>query len=411
MQTKKIILLLAIMSLIVASAPVKAWIEPTTLPPGNNVFAPLNSSSFGQSKIGGLILNLGNATNGLIVRYGLVGIGTDNPQAELDVVGKINSKGLEINSDTRGVLLPRTTPDKITAPTEGMIIFNTDQKKFFFFSGSVWKSIEEAVTDERKVVEYSDGEGRTDDYYCKKKNITADGKQEDWANINDGKLCGSDDKICQSGGCKTLSCGIDFYKTGLTCSAVGTSYYSPIDDNDRYECTTKPANSTYTGSGGGVNNCPWSCNSGYIKNGNSCVVLPAKVITVVDSNGDVGYYPSITIGSDGFARMSYKDQTNRDLKFIRCTNMDCTTRNIATVDSIGDVGNNTSIVLGSDGFARISYDDTTNGDLKFVQCTNIDCTTKNITTVDSAGNVGGHTSIKLGLDDFEIGRASCRERV
>lgn len=237
------------MSLAVTSAPVKAWIEPLTLPPGNNVFAPINSSAFGQSKVGGLILNLGNAANGLIVRYGLVGIGTDNPQAELDVAGKIKSTGLKINSTTRGVLLPRTTPDKITAPAEGMIIYNTAQKKFYFFTQNVWKSVEEAVTDERKVIEYSDGEGRIDDYYCKKKNITTDGMQEAWANINEGKLCGANDKICQTGECKLISCGIDFYKTALTCSAVGIGYYSPAADNNRYACTNKPAGQTLSTGG------------------------------------------------------------------------------------------------------------------------------------------------------------------
>ena len=248
-----------------------AWIEPTTIPPGNNIFAPLNTSSFGQSKVGGLILNLGGAAYGLVVRHGLVGFGTDEPQAQLDVAGKIKSTGLKINSTTHGVLLPRTTPDKITNPTEGMIIFNTAEKKFYFFSGSSWTSIEEAVSDERKVVEYAVGEGRLDDYYCKKKNITADGMQEDWANINEGKLCGANDKVCQSGECKELSCGIDLYKTALTCSAVGTGYYSPANNNSRYNCTNKPVDSAYIGSGGGANNCPWSCNANYTQSGSSCV--------------------------------------------------------------------------------------------------------------------------------------------
>ena len=119
----------------------EAWVEPTTVPPGNNVFAPLNSSAFGQSKVGGLILNLGNAAHGLIVRYGLVGIGTNNPQAELDVVGKIKSTGLEVTSTTQGVLFPRMTTaqrNAIASPQLGTIIINTDTKKVNMYDGTAW---------------------------------------------------------------------------------------------------------------------------------------------------------------------------------------------------------------------------------------------------------------------------------
>ena len=53
-----------------------AWTEPTAPPPGGNVPAPLNVGNVGQSKEGGLILNTGGASIGLIVQYGNVGIGT-----------------------------------------------------------------------------------------------------------------------------------------------------------------------------------------------------------------------------------------------------------------------------------------------------------------------------------------------
>ena len=44
-----------------------AWTEPSTVPPAGNAAAPLNVSSQGQSKAGGLILNTGGAAIGLIV--------------------------------------------------------------------------------------------------------------------------------------------------------------------------------------------------------------------------------------------------------------------------------------------------------------------------------------------------------
>lgn len=64
-----------------------AFTQPTQTPPGGNVSAPLNISSLGQSKAGGLILNTGGAVYGLIVENGFVGIGTLNPEKKLHVVG------------------------------------------------------------------------------------------------------------------------------------------------------------------------------------------------------------------------------------------------------------------------------------------------------------------------------------
>ena len=67
---------------------VLAWTEPTVAPPGGNVGAPINTSGFGQTKVGALILNCGtgvncvfngsSATNGLLVPNGNVSIGTTN---------------------------------------------------------------------------------------------------------------------------------------------------------------------------------------------------------------------------------------------------------------------------------------------------------------------------------------------
>ncbi|MFQ5779543.1 MAG: hypothetical protein ACE5HN_02000 [Nitrospiria bacterium] len=118
---------------------------------------------------------------------------------------------------------------------------------------------------------------------------------------------------------------------------------------------------------------------------------------------DVGAGPSIVIGADGFARISYYDATKGDLRFARCTDADCTNRVITSVDGTrdaGDVGSNTSLAIGLDGFPRISYYDATNGDLKFARCTDADCTTPAIMTVDATGDVGSNTSLAIGPDGF-----------
>jgi hypothetical protein len=69
------------------------------MPPGGNIAAPLNTSNVGQSKQGGLTLNIGGATYGLIVDKGFVGIQTSTPQAELDVNGNILAHNLNLNQN------------------------------------------------------------------------------------------------------------------------------------------------------------------------------------------------------------------------------------------------------------------------------------------------------------------------
>lgn len=64
-----------------------AWTEPSLAPPQGNVSMPLNVSSVGQSKAGGLILNTGGAATGLIVDKGNVGIGTASPGSKLHIEG------------------------------------------------------------------------------------------------------------------------------------------------------------------------------------------------------------------------------------------------------------------------------------------------------------------------------------
>ncbi|TSC78488.1 MAG: hypothetical protein G01um101429_761 [Parcubacteria group bacterium Gr01-1014_29] len=124
------------------------------------------------------------------------------------------------------------------------------------------------------------------------------------------------------------------------------------------------------------------------------------VITTIDSAGSVGDYNSIALGSDNLARISYIDGTNDDLKFVRCTNDDCSSAVINVVDSAGSVDEVTSLAMGTDGFGRISYYHDGNDDLKFAQCTNADCSSRVLTTIDSASNVGDFSALVVGSDGF-----------
>ena len=72
------------------------------------------------------------------------------------------------------------------------------------------------------------------------------------------------------------ACPIDTYRTtsGATsvsqCLGCSIGQYSVIGSSSCSSCTNKPANSTYTSDGNGTNNCSWTCNPGYYKNGTSC---------------------------------------------------------------------------------------------------------------------------------------------
>lgn len=72
-------------------------------------------------------------SNGAIIE-GPVGIGTASPDAKA---------ALDINSTTQGILVPRMTTTQrnaISAPTNGLLIYNLSTNQFNYFDGTVWQS-------------------------------------------------------------------------------------------------------------------------------------------------------------------------------------------------------------------------------------------------------------------------------
>lgn len=97
---------------------VSAWVEPNQMPPGGNIAAPLNTGEAGQSKQGGLTLNIGGATYGLIIDKGLVGIGTVAPGEKLEVNGNIKLSG---NTPTYKITNVANPTDSSDVATKGYV--------------------------------------------------------------------------------------------------------------------------------------------------------------------------------------------------------------------------------------------------------------------------------------------------
>ncbi|MBA3065311.1 carboxypeptidase regulatory-like domain-containing protein [bacterium] len=112
-------------------------------------------------------------------------------------------------------------------------------------------------------------------------------------------------------------------------------------------------------------------------------------IETVDSIGDVGYYTSIDLDSNGYPHISYFDDTNDDLKYAKYNG---TSWDIETVDSAGSMGRYSSLVLDTAGYPHIVYRDDTNNDLKYAQWNGVSWSTQ---AIDSIGNVGHYCSIVM----------------
>ena len=65
-----------------------------------------------------------------------IGIGTTTPHA---------SAALEIKDSARGFLIPRMTATQrtsIASPTEGLMVYQTDGSKgFWYYDGTIWKNV------------------------------------------------------------------------------------------------------------------------------------------------------------------------------------------------------------------------------------------------------------------------------
>ena len=167
-----------------------AWTAPASTPPEGNIAAPINTSTTGQAKQGGLILNTGGSVNGLIVQFGNVGIGTTNPQAALDVAGNINASG-NISS---------------AAPTASNHLATKGYVDAVGGAGGEYV--------QGNAVYFTSG---GNNYYCSQRSVSSSGVVT-ISNVNEGQPCDTN-KVCNSGQCSSPGEFATACTTGSQCSS------------------------------------------------------------------------------------------------------------------------------------------------------------------------------------------------
>jgi hypothetical protein len=139
----------------------------------------------------------------------------------------------------------------------------------------------------------------------------------------------------------------------------------------------------------------------------SSFTVPAPPAVDDPSVGNVGWYNSIAISTDGMPVISYYEDnrgagTLQNVVVSKCASVDCSTLvNGApyVVDSTGDVGKHTSLAIGTDGLPVIAYQDVTNTNLKVAKCGNVACTLAGTYTIDGGGR---RAAIAIGTDGYPV---------
>ncbi len=131
---------------------------------------------------------------------------------------------------------------------------------------------------------------------------------------------------------------------------------------------------------------------------------PAGQTPAAPANG-TGYFPSIAIGSDGLAVITYFDENALTLKVAHCGNAACS-RDITstTVISLSVPAEFFSMAVGADGLPMFSYLDDTSA-LMIAHCGNLDCTAGNSfaqVDIDAVNHSIGVNTLAIGADGLPI---------
>jgi len=128
-----------------------------------------------------------------------------------------------------------------------------------------------------------------------------------------------------------------------------------------------------------------------------------------DDPDTLGAYTSLAIGADGNPVIAYFVGPTGAVKVLKCDDPACDAggeiRTLVDAPPGVNVGQDLALTLGTDGFPVISYRDFTTGRLKVAKCNDAACTggDETISVADDPANtVGAYTSIVIGADGFPV---------
>jgi hypothetical protein len=115
--------------------------------------------------------------------------------------------------------------------------------------------------------------------------------------------------------------------------------------------------------------------------------------TAIETSGSVGWAPSIAIGSDGLAVISYSGAAGIGVKVRHCSDVACSASTATNLDPAAAANTPSSIAIGSDGFPIVAYEFGT--DVRTAKCGDVLCTPGLATFKTHTTAVQDHLSISI----------------
>lgn len=133
----------------------------------------------------------------------------------------------------------------------------------------------------------------------------------------------------------------------------------------------------------------------------NCSTQDTPAILIDDNAASSG---DIIIGIDGYPIVFYQETSANDLYVVHCTATDCSTADtpVAADNSINNVGGNVSAIVGVDGLPIAGYYDAAGTDLKFVRCSAIDCASVNAAITIDSTTAGLHPNIAISPEGLPV---------